>query len=255
MTWVDLSSAFAYGSSPTSTQLQNLRDNLAAMAAGDSGAPQIQTAGLVNSIATTAKIADANITASKLKTGGGSASGHLSYTLGSMAYISMQDYTLMANIGLSSGVVSYINNHVLSLTYTARFALFCYWAYYPPYTGESYYSVYWRYVTASDKPFIYAIQNSNGEFIGVWECDDPPPDYWGCEKKPLGFRPPMAMANRGGKEGIIAPHSEIIQFGADREFIDEIRGKAAKDKKTFADILNGYDFTGTIFEPKTLLEF
>jgi len=49
MTWVDQSSAFGYGSVLTSTQMQNLRDNLAAFAAGDSGAPQITSQGVLAS--------------------------------------------------------------------------------------------------------------------------------------------------------------------------------------------------------------
>jgi len=41
MAWVDLSGAFTYGSTLTSTQMQNLRDNLAAAFAKDSGAPTL----------------------------------------------------------------------------------------------------------------------------------------------------------------------------------------------------------------------
>jgi len=58
MTYVDLSGAFGYGTKLTSTQMQNLRDNLTAMAAGDSGAPKVAQAGLktatgdINSAAT-----------------------------------------------------------------------------------------------------------------------------------------------------------------------------------------------------------
>lgn len=43
MAWTDLSSAFSYGSKLTSAQMQNLRDNITALANGDSGAPRIQT--------------------------------------------------------------------------------------------------------------------------------------------------------------------------------------------------------------------
>lgn len=48
MTWTDLSGAFGFGATLTSTQMQNLRDNLAAMAAGDSGAPEVAQAALQN---------------------------------------------------------------------------------------------------------------------------------------------------------------------------------------------------------------
>lgn len=63
MAWTNLSSAFGFGSVLTSTQMQNLRDNLAALAAGDSGAPAIQTAALDGGIVTNDKIANQTINA------------------------------------------------------------------------------------------------------------------------------------------------------------------------------------------------
>jgi len=247
MTWVDLSSAFAYGSSPTSTQLQNLRDNLAALAAADSGAPQIQTAGLANSAITSAKIAAANVNTSKLKTSGGSVSGILSVANVTDS-ISLQDYCFAVNMCAPSPLSIWTYPSIIA-NYTARFLLSCYWA--GDYWGTNY-AVYYRYVTASDRPFIYAIQDANGEFISVWESDDPPPDYWGLDKKPDGFKAPVMKFDKDFK--VIQPYREIIMFNADKEFISEIRGKAHTDKKSFAGILNAYDFTGAIFEPKTLLE-
>jgi hypothetical protein len=41
MTWVNLGAAFAFGTKLTSTQQQNLRDNIAAAFAKDGGAPQL----------------------------------------------------------------------------------------------------------------------------------------------------------------------------------------------------------------------
>jgi hypothetical protein len=49
MTWVDLSAVFQYGTKLTSTQMQNLRDNITALANGDSGAPPIKQAALSTS--------------------------------------------------------------------------------------------------------------------------------------------------------------------------------------------------------------
>jgi hypothetical protein len=46
MAWTDLSGAFGYGTQLTSTQMQNLRDNLTALAQGNSGAPEIWTEAL-----------------------------------------------------------------------------------------------------------------------------------------------------------------------------------------------------------------
>jgi hypothetical protein len=41
MAWTDLSGAFGYGTKLTSAQMQNLRDNITALANGDAGAPSI----------------------------------------------------------------------------------------------------------------------------------------------------------------------------------------------------------------------
>lgn len=68
MTWVDLSAAFGYGTKLTSTQMQNLRDNLAAMAAGDSGAPEIVEAALGDSAVAQAKLKTATHDQSTLST-------------------------------------------------------------------------------------------------------------------------------------------------------------------------------------------
>jgi hypothetical protein len=57
MSWTDLASAFAYGSKLTSAQMQNLRDNVSAVANGDAGAPPIQTAAYGNGTVTSGKLA------------------------------------------------------------------------------------------------------------------------------------------------------------------------------------------------------
>lgn len=77
MTWVDLSSAFGFGTKLTSTQMQNLRDNITAMANGDSGAPSIQnaamdtdsvdTAQIVSSAVDTAELAADAVTGAKIE--------------------------------------------------------------------------------------------------------------------------------------------------------------------------------------------
>lgn len=46
MAWTNLGAAFGYGSKLTSAQMQNLRDNITALANGDSGAPLIQSAAM-----------------------------------------------------------------------------------------------------------------------------------------------------------------------------------------------------------------
>lgn len=64
MTWVDLSGAFSYGSKLTSTQMQNLRDNITAAFNKDSGAPV-----LANSYVVEAMINNTAVTESKLGSG------------------------------------------------------------------------------------------------------------------------------------------------------------------------------------------
>ena len=57
MSWTDLSGAFGYGTKLTSAQMQNLRDNITALANGDSGAPKVQTAAIANAAVTSGKMA------------------------------------------------------------------------------------------------------------------------------------------------------------------------------------------------------
>jgi len=68
MTWVDLSSAFGYGTKLTSTQMQNLRDNITALANGDSGAPAIKEAAVDTGAITEGKIGASAVSQAKLKT-------------------------------------------------------------------------------------------------------------------------------------------------------------------------------------------
>lgn len=64
MAWVDLSSAFGFGTLLTSSQMQNLRDNITAAFNKDAGAPV-----LANDYVVTAMIADNQVTTAKLATG------------------------------------------------------------------------------------------------------------------------------------------------------------------------------------------
>ena len=70
MPWTVISDAtLEVGKALRALTMRNLRDNFAAMAAGDAGAPQIQTAAIAGSAVTTAKIADSNVTTGKIATG------------------------------------------------------------------------------------------------------------------------------------------------------------------------------------------
>ncbi len=243
MTWVDLSSAFSYGSQLTSTQMQNLRDNITAMANGDSGAPSIQTAAIANLAVTTEKIANANVSNAKLKTSTGSVTGTIA--AGASVNFSLQDYCFHPNYG--GAALIYLNTYnSISDVYTARSRI------YNDSGGSESYGTYYRYVTASDRPFIYAIRDAYGKIIHCWECDDPPPGYWGLDKMPENFEPPIVVV--GPDKNIITPDSEICQFNVDKEFIDTLRAKALADKTLFATELDAYELKDNIFVSKNISE-
>jgi len=64
MTWTALT--FSYGSTLTSTKMTQLQANITAMCNGDSGAPQVQTAGIADAAVTNAKIGSLAISQSQL---------------------------------------------------------------------------------------------------------------------------------------------------------------------------------------------
>jgi len=68
MAWTNLTVAF--GSLLTSTKMTQLFDDLTALANGDTGAPNVQTAGLANLAVTAAKIANDTITGTQVKKSG-----------------------------------------------------------------------------------------------------------------------------------------------------------------------------------------
>jgi hypothetical protein len=61
MAWTNISNALvSVGALPFATTIQALRDNPIAIANGDAGAPQIQTAAIANTAVTAAKLATGN---------------------------------------------------------------------------------------------------------------------------------------------------------------------------------------------------
>lgn len=64
MAWTALT--FAFGSTLTSTKMTQMQDNFTAVANGDSGAPNIQTAGIANLAVTAAKLASSSVEEAKL---------------------------------------------------------------------------------------------------------------------------------------------------------------------------------------------
>ena len=137
MAWTSLT--FSFGSLLTSTKMTQLQDNFAAMAAGDSGAPTVDTAGITALAVTTAKIAALNvtgatiaastITAAKVSWGSSSASGT------GPALIVMTANSLFPDIRSTANGLEGYTSGAGSAT-TPRFKL----------GGAFGYNVYWRYM-------------------------------------------------------------------------------------------------------------
>lgn len=322
MTWVDLSSAFSYGSKLTSTQMQQLRDNITALANGDSGAPEIQTAALNNSAVTTAKINNDAITNEKINDGAvdtaelasaavttvklddlavtaaklddnavttdkinnsavttikindaavttdkinsnavteaklglasvskerlkSSDSGDSDFDIGtgddaySRVNVEMQDYTFFPMTYASGAAIRLMTRYAgvapTSGDMTARLGV--------KNTGASscHVTIRWRYITATDKPFMYTSCNSDGYIDGLWMCDDPPAGYWGMPEKPDNFTPPIARYQEDGR--ILKPYKEVVVFNYPMEEFVDLKIRGAVDKKRVRELLNEqYEF-------------
>jgi hypothetical protein len=67
MAWVDLSGAFGFGTKLTSTQQQNLRDNIAAAFNKDSGAPVLANDYIVNAMIDTGAVNNLEVASGSLR--------------------------------------------------------------------------------------------------------------------------------------------------------------------------------------------
>lgn len=269
MAWVDLSNNFAYGSKLTSTQMQNLRDNIPALANGDSGAPEIQTAALADDCVTnaklsisaiaTAQIADDAVTEAKqgpasvnrtaLKTSTGYASGTLN---NASVNVEMQDYNFYPSVwGETGGTWDQRPYRITTEPsgQTGRMMII------NTNTSDSDYSANYRYVTATDRPFMYAIRDKNGIILHIWACDDPPTQYWNMKKKPVDFVAPVVVSDLKGNE--IAKHDEITIFDYNLEEYKHLVKRSCRDKKLLHRMLTD-DFElprgQKIFRRKNLAE-
>ncbi|MEW5802663.1 MAG: hypothetical protein AB1847_11245 [bacterium] len=170
------------------------------------------------------------ITRNGLKTSTGSISG-----IGNNeTYFQLQDYCFSPNIYADGEEVDiYLSCYYQYFDWstTARFCLK------PIYTPHVYlYGVVYQYITSSDKPFIYAIQK-DGVILHVWECDDPPPGYWGLSEKPADFIPPISSSGINLEEA-----QEIVLFNYPMQNIKELRQRARGERKNFASLLRDYDY-------------
>ena len=202
----------------------------------------------------TAKYANASVTNTKLKTVANTTG--LSGTLAAATSIgiAMQDYGFSPNIYSINADIRLRGHPTSTADTTARFGLYNVNAT----TGRAY-ACRWRYVTASDEPFVYALRHKiTGKVEHLWACDDPPPRYWGLTEKPQDFISPLLLETDGKNhdEIVAEQYDEIVCFLYDRDSIIEIGEKAGQDKKLPFEVLEDYEFdeTKNLFVLKNLVE-
>lgn len=263
--WTDLSGAFAYGTKLTSAQQGQLRDNITALAEGASGAPSIQGAAIGNdqidsqhyaadsidtehyapaSVDQTALGANC-VGQSEIKEGSGNASASLGPS--ALDDIAMQDYSFFPNMGgiTIPGMFSIYAYSSTAATYVGRFAI-------KNNDGGTprIYTIYWRYITATDEHFIYSIRDkATGKIVATWACTDPPSECWGMDKKPDDFVPPIIRSE--------PPEfmEEIVLFKYPKESYNELINKSKTDKIDICTLLDQYDYDEKIkiFKSKNLV--
>jgi len=249
MTWTDLSAAFGYGTKLTSANMQQLRDNVSAVPNKDSGAPQlatdyIQTAMIEDLQVTEAKLAASVYGQSKVKSSTGTAASSLATA--TRVKITMQDYCFFP--GTSMDLTNVALDMAYHITAASPGTIGCFDIYNHDGSTRNY-DIDWRYITATDEPFIFALKNKlTGKMEHLWMCDDPPPGYWGLDDKPDDFIPPILVENPDDYE-------EIILFKHDQAFLDELRDKRKKDKKYLIDVFNEFEFNKStkLFKSKNLI--
>ena len=165
----------------------------------------------------------------------------------SYTQITMQDYCCFPNIGtdLSAYFVVHPYGTIAATNYTGRFTI------YNQDGSTRNYSVWWRYHTASDEPFIYAIRDkATGSILTTWMCDDPPPGYWGLDSKPADFVPPVIQTPA------FPNVEEIVLFKYPKAGYKELMDKSKKDKVLITDMLTAdfdYNDKAKLFTAKNLV--
>ena len=224
----------------------------AAVIAAKLGASAVETAKINNLAVTEGKLAASAVAQGKLKTSTGSVTGSLAQ--GAYFEVSMQDYTFSPNIyGASYRVFEVMNQLTTGSGTVGRFTIYNRGA-----VGAVTYGIYYRYVTATDEPFLYAIQDkATGKIEHLWMCEDPPPGYWGVDEKPDDFVPPIVVSDSDGKPKSMTAKEEIIIFKHKKAEFFDILDRAKADKKTECEVLNDtfeYDKDKKLFKTKNLSE-
>ena len=184
-------------------------------------------------------LADDQITYPKLKTATGTASGALA-ALANVA-ITMQDFCFTPNIYVQYADRAWVSGiEASNADYVGRFSIEEHG------DGGTNYAAYWRYVTASDEPFIYAIRDKKtGDIVHLWTCDDPPVGYWGLNEKPDDFIPPIILTSKKHGVDIMKGMDEIVLFKQPKEMICEVLMEARINKKQPHEVINGFEFNNS----------
>ncbi len=196
----------------------------------------------------TDEVVDAAITRPKLSTSTGNQTGS-NVATATTVDVFMQDYCFSPNIYANNGWRMEGHQTAAHTDTVGRFAIL-------NDTGTNRdYGVYWRYVTATDKPFIFALRDNYGDIKHLWLSQDPPAEYWGMVEKPENFVPPVIIKDKNGNI-LNGDYDEIVKFNAGMLFFNEINNKAKKDKKLQCNVLNDafeFDSDKQLFRPKNLL--
>lgn len=225
MTWVDLSSAFSFGSKLTSTQMQNLRDNIQAAFNKDSGAPV-----LANGYIVEAMYGASSLDQTALKDATGNASGSLGANSGTD--FGTQDFSFAHNYyGQDDNVRFRPASTSAASNYSHRFRL-----YNESTTISKNYDYYYRYITATDEPFIFILRNKDtGEIKQIWMAEDPPNGCWGLDEEPEDFEWPIIPDN-------IENFIHETAFKIDKDFTKEIKDRSKIDKKELYKVVDDYQY-------------
>jgi len=175
--------------------------------------------------------ATGSIPKTALNTGTGTASGTVG-SLGEVAVV-MQDYCFFPSIYAAANDVRLNRGTTAGATYVGRFGL---WN--TDTIDNHAYTAYWRYVTATDEPFLYVVRDiSTGDNLQAWACSDPPPGYWGLDEKPKDFEPPISIYPA------LTGVEEIVIFKYPMAGYRELISKSEKDKVPIHEMLTStYDY-------------
>jgi len=156
---------------------------------------------------------------------------------GGGASIALNSYAFFPNIYVQDRAHVYLTGDSTEYTdYVARFAFWC--------TGIDAvpYGVRWRYITASNNPQVWVVQDKiTGEIIGIWHSDDPPEIETDNPFKII----PIQHYDKNGKPYGIINYIEIPSF------LDEFR---ATLRESFAEVKKRYKLREKSARPKLLPE-